>query len=306
MSLTSFISQPEIRAGFRAALTKQPPFNPDKPMLAPPLTTNYALVGTAFDYLLRFYLERINPNTKTQPWVAGLGVVFIEDRETRELAKDVFKDAEEHHKAYLQNGVLTDELISASLRLACLDGSARGGSERFNKDGLINLDKRDIEDLRQLMSIIPEQDFKAQKDCYLNPTFGSASRFVGGADADIVIDDKIIDIKTTKNLKLEPRHVHQLVGYYILLSLGGINVKDNSDFDYLREVSEINHLGIYFSRHGYLHTIKIEYLIAPDSLTDFVKWFIRSACSTREEIFDYCSNFSGQPSKELLDELTSE
>lgn len=306
MSLTSFISQPEIRDGFRAALTKQPPFKPDKAMLAPPLTTNYALVGTAFDYLLRFYLERLNPNTKTQGWVAGLGVLFIEDEQIRKLAKEIFKDAEKHHEAYLQNGVLTDELISASLRLACLDGSARGGSERFNKDGLTNLDEIDISDLRRLMSIIPEQDFKAQKACHLNPTFGVALRLVGGGDADIVIDDKIIDIKTTKNLKLEPKHIHQLVGYYTLLSLGGMDVKRGNNFHYLDEVSEINNLCIYFSRHGYLHTIKTSDLIAPGSLSDFVKWFIKSACNTQKEFSEYYSNFRGQPAKELLDEVKGE
>lgn len=306
MSLTSFISQPEIRDGFRAALTKQPPFKPDKPMIAPPLTANYALVGTAFDYLLRFYLERLNPNTKTQSWVAGLGVLFIEDNQTRELAEETFRDAEKHHRAYLQDGVLTDELISASLRLACLDGSARGGNERFNKDELRNLDERDIADLRELMSIVPEQDFKAQKACHLNPTFGFASRLVGGGDADIVIDDKIIDIKTTKNLKLEPRHIHQLVGYYILLSLGGVDVKRGNNFHYLDEISEINNLCIYFSRHGYLHIIKTSDLIAPESFSNFVKWFIKSACPAQKELFDYCSNFRGQSAKELLDELKSE
>ncbi|MDQ4123240.1 MAG: hypothetical protein M3209_17525 [Acidobacteriota bacterium] len=303
MSLISFISQPEIRAGFRAALTKQPPFMPDKPMLAPPLTTNYALVGTAFDYLLRFYLERINPNTKTQAWVAGIGILFIEDRETREMAKDVFKDAEKHHQAYLQNGILTDELISASLRLACLDGSARGGNARFNKDGLTHLEEGDIADLRQLMSIVPEQDFKAQKACHLNPTFGFASSLVGGGDADIVIDDKIIDIKTTKNLKLEPKHIHQLVGYYILLSLGGVNLKRSSNINYLDEISDINHLGIYFSRHGYLHKFKTKDLIAPEALSGFVKWFIKSACPTKKELLDYCKKLHGQTAKQLLDEI---
>jgi hypothetical protein len=306
MSLTSFISQPEIRDGFRAALTKQPPFKPDKPMLAPPLTTNYALVGTAFDYLLRFYLERLNPNTKTQGWVAGLGVLFIEDEQTRKLAKETFRDAEKHHQAYLRDGILTDELISASLHLACLDGSARGGSERFDKDGLTNLDERDIADLRQLISVIPEQDFKVQKASHLNPTFGFASRLVGGGDADIIIDDKIIEIKTTKNLKLEPKHIHQLVGYYILLSLGGLDVKGGNNFHYLDEISEINNLSIYFSRHGYLHIIKTKDLIASESLSDFVKWFIKSACSNRKELSDYCSNFRGQTAKELLDEVKGE
>lgn len=305
MNLTSFISQPEIRDGFRSVLVKQPPFKPDKPILAPPLTMNYALVGTAFDYLLRFYLERINPSTKTRAWVAEFSAGFIEDDQTRELALKSLEDAHQHHQIYLQNGVLSDELISASLRLACLDGSARGGDNRFNKDGLTNLDERDFTDLRQLMSLVQEQDFKAQKACHLNPTFGYASRLIG-ADADIVIDDKIIDIKTTKNLKLEPRHIDQLVGYYVLLSLGGMDVKGGSNFHYLDKISGINNLCIYFSRQGYLHTIKTNDLIVPESLSDFIKWFIQSACSNTQEIVDYCSSFHGQTAKQLLDDITVE
>ena len=41
-----------------------------KEMAAPPLTENFSLVGTAFDYLLRFYIERQNPKAVTRKWVA--------------------------------------------------------------------------------------------------------------------------------------------------------------------------------------------------------------------------------------------
>ena len=305
MSLTSFIDQPEIRRVFRTSIAKQPPLDSNKPMLAPPLTTNYALVGTAFDYLLRFYLERINPGTKTKRWVAGNGILFIEDKQTRELAKKTFEEAQRLYQIYLQDGALSDDLISSSLHLACLDASFRSGGERFNKDGLIYLDERDIEDLKQLMSLVKEQNFKAQRACFLNPTFGYASRMVSGADADIIIDDKIIDIKTTKNLKLEPKYLHQIVGYYILLSLGGIDIKREEICNYIAEISEINDLCIYFSRHGYLHTIKTDDLIAPASLSDFVKWFIKSCCSSEEELLDYCNMFGGNSAKQLKDDISN-
>ena len=47
-------------------------FEKTHPLLAPPKTTNSRLVGVAFDYLLRFYLERLNglPYDRENQWVA--------------------------------------------------------------------------------------------------------------------------------------------------------------------------------------------------------------------------------------------
>ena len=50
--------------------------------------------------------------------------------------------------------------------------------------------------------------FKSEK-CYLNPTFGDASNLVGGADADIILDDMLIDIKTTKAISFTQEHYNQ-------------------------------------------------------------------------------------------------
>jgi len=69
------------------------------------------------------------------------------------------------------------------------------------------------------MSLVREGDFFSRKACYLNPTFGSTH-----SNADLLIDDRLIEIKTVKNLVLDRRHLHQLVQYYILLSLEGVDV----------------------------------------------------------------------------------
>jgi hypothetical protein len=59
MSLTTFLEQnSDVRAQFLAHF-KKPDFTLKLPILAPPLTESYGLVGTAFDYLLRFYLEKL-------------------------------------------------------------------------------------------------------------------------------------------------------------------------------------------------------------------------------------------------------
>lgn len=88
--------------------------------------------------------------------------------------------------------------------------------------------------------------FSPKKKIILNPTFGEGSTLVGGADADLIIDNTLIDIKTTKDLKISRPIFNQLIGYYLIYLIGGIdNHKDVN----------IENLGIYFSRYNVLWTI---------------------------------------------------
>ena len=73
MSLTSFLRNKDVQERFRQEFRK-PKFTAKKDLLAPPLTKHYSLVGTAFDYLLRFYVERLNPNAITKKWVAEFAI----------------------------------------------------------------------------------------------------------------------------------------------------------------------------------------------------------------------------------------
>ena len=71
-----------------------------------------------------------------------------------------------------------------------------------------------------------------------NPYFaGSAA--IGGADADLIIDHQLIEIKTTIKPTLRREWVWQLIGYLLL------------DWD---DTHEISGLGVYSSRHGALVT----------------------------------------------------
>ncbi len=70
----------------------------------------------------------------------------------------------------------------------------------------------------------------------LNPTFlGSA--YVGGADADLVVDGCLIDIKTSTFPQIKAEYLHQLAGYLLL------------DFD---DKLHIDAVGIYMARQGEL------------------------------------------------------
>ena len=76
MSLSTFLTDKEVKARFLQFFSK-PHFRVKVPplsqivLLAEPQTEHYALVGTAFDYLMRFHLERLNSsNVVTGRWVA--------------------------------------------------------------------------------------------------------------------------------------------------------------------------------------------------------------------------------------------
>src|SRR5688500_13424519 len=95
MSLTSYIHRKDVRPRFREAIPK-PRFRCEAPMKAPPRTKNYARVGAAADYLIRFYSEHLNPGAVARPWVAEKGLEKIPDGwPTRDDARRRFEAAKE-------------------------------------------------------------------------------------------------------------------------------------------------------------------------------------------------------------------
>jgi hypothetical protein len=92
MSLLSFVKQPDVKAkikSFRPKTTKV-----SVPIKVSPRSKRYTLVGTAFDYLLRFEIQRLAPHAIARPWVAEHAPDCIwrgDEKETsfyRHLAKD--------------------------------------------------------------------------------------------------------------------------------------------------------------------------------------------------------------------------
>lgn len=118
-----------------------------KKILAPPLTTSYSLVGTAFDYLLRFYLKYLNPKAITSSWVAESSLKYLElrlekiiERKSSEdiiimpLIKNWYKEgkkiiskAKNNYTLFLKSGQITDSLIKSTLLLSKLDFIFRAG-----------------------------------------------------------------------------------------------------------------------------------------------------------------------------------
>lgn len=287
MSLTTFLKNRQIKEEFNRQFPK-PRFILKKEILAPPITKHYSLVGTAFDYLMRFYLKYLNPNAITRKWVAehsissplspllrkvvldgdtGKVISFTKTDLTRK-AKQIIEQAKMVYSNYLSSGEITDKLIESALFLAQLDPIIRA---RIIDKNIGTVFKEDVEDLRNLISIVDQKTFKAKKLCILNPTFGEGSKLVGGADADLFIDETLIEIKTTKTLKISREHFNQLIGYYVLFKIGGI---DNAPY-----TPKIERVGIYYSRYGELYAIPIRTVADEETLQLFIQWFKERANS---------------------------
>lgn len=301
-SLLSFIRIPEVNKKFNETFPK-PSFKYDPKIIAPPLTNNYSLVGTAFDYLMRFYLKYLNPEAIESSWVAEHGVGILKLFELARVAENgeellkmlesifgnkllinIEKDAIEkidsiiqHVKTafteYLQTGNMKDELIELIINLAKIDLIIRVGIIEPTI-GVVN--KNDIEDLRKLVSIVDQNKFKSKKICVLNPTFGEGSILVGGADSDLLLDNTLIDIKTVKSLEFEKRSYNQLIGYYILYTVGGIDYAPSA---------LIENVGIYYSRYAILHTIPVKTFTDNPNFPQFREWFINKAKEVTSSTF---------------------
>ena len=108
-----------------------------------------------------------------------------------------------------------------------------------------------------------QQEMLAATSVVLNPNFGMSSAQLGGADADLILDGRLIDVKTKTNASVDVVDLWQLLGYAF---------SDCNDEYRIREV------GIYFSRHGLQVAWSLDALMelmagAPKNLTDLRKRF---------------------------------
>jgi len=96
-----------------------------------------------------------------------------------------------------------------------------------------------VDDVRDMAWLFHDQVARAGlagRPTILNPTFAGSSD-MSGADADLIVDGCLIEIKSTIQASLRDPVLHQLLGYVLL--------------DYADEFG-VRSVGIYLARHGVL------------------------------------------------------
>lgn len=238
MSLTTWVRHPDVR-GWLDEIT--PAFQHHVPgaRLVDRVGGNAWLIGMATDYAIRFELKRREPNARTEPLVAHVAYVHARARLPRrviEECKRVFRDVE--------NWPSLEPITRAQrcLQLGQLDVIVRAGIRRFSVKQFLLPDASDVGQICALLDVVPFR-FLLDDLIYLNPSFGAQSALVGGADADLICGDRLIDIKTYGDMTVRREDARQLLGYFMLsqwhMEAGGY-------------LPPIRHAFIYFARHAKL------------------------------------------------------
>ena len=218
---TSFVEMPDVRAKIKPLRPKQPR-KLNALIRVEPRSKRYTLVGTAFDYLLRFELERRAPHAISKPWVAEAAPDIIwRKTDTGSIGMDLLMDAEpeqhlhpeevaERMRTLLENAKVAvaaylklkapsigeqAEIAAHAIRLGKLEPVLRASKL---DPAFQEASAEDVQDLLDLLAIVPFSDLLHDKVLLLNPTFGQASSMVGGADGDLIAGDLLVDFKTTK------------------------------------------------------------------------------------------------------------
>lgn len=267
-----------------------PKFNFKGKILAAPRTKNYALVGRTFDYVFCWNMERINQRVlrtgtkglwlrcsrvidkidslcELEDYPEWFPAIYLCDKIQKILAK-----SEELRLKFKKNGKIDDDLLNIAWSLAQLDAIDQG-ADFYGGDweglvqafiGLGDVEEEDIGDLQNLISVTDWDIFKAKRICVVHPTLRAMV-----AVADLLIDDMIIEIKTTKNLRVNRDDFNQLVAYYLLL-------KSKGSRESPRKSRDVESLGIYYSRYGYLLKIDPKYLMKQSQVPSLIRWVERN------------------------------
>ena len=274
MSLTNFIKLPDVTARLKEAFPL-PTVKLDGPMLAKPRTRRHMMIGSAFNYLLKFYIE-MNHGLPRRYWIAEIPFCITQadmevepkfcpaEREPHitEYPESVahLEDARRNYRSYREHGTLRDGLIHSAIRLAQIDSLYRAHMPPKHP----SIDRDDVEDLRRLLDVAVDTGYFTRGRITTNQNFAMSLSPVGGADADLFMDGLIVDIKTTMTLKLTRRHYNSVIGYYILDMLAN------------QGKSKFEGVGIYYSRYGILHIVKKKEFA--DGMTkEFLDWFVERA-----------------------------
>jgi len=158
-------------------------------------------------------------------------------------------------------------------------------------------DDGDIIDCIQLIETLNSSEALTGDEVYLNPVFGTASQLVKGADADVILDGTLVDVKVTKKSTFKADYWRQLVGYMTLADIHAtlhkegvyeeLEFGDNRDWESLPEITEFS---VYFARHGELVTHPAEVVYDTDHYPEFRSWFVDTALSEYSLVGDPTKN----------------
>jgi hypothetical protein len=217
-----------------------------------PQFTDPNLLGAAVDLMLALLVERRNPQFRfDRP------AVTLPDRRTR---------AGKAIRAYMSGGEVSDEFLNLLIRC--------GARRQRSFSQLPTIRKpRPSDDLRVALRRVHDSasrfDWTVRQFLYRG--FLTSSTLLS-AEADLILDSTLVEVKTVKDIKHHQEHTSQLLAYYLVSQAPVVKQRD----------FRIDHLGIYYSRQGQFLKCPVSHLIrfpvarlkrcAFDYLVEFQFW----------------------------------
>lgn len=277
----------------------------------------HKLIGSAFEFLCELLLYR-RCDEIVQPWRGGWGdsklrwrgdelpQIFVEKfdgmrwedyegvsnrREWEEMNEDLHdwrgrrsaikwtKDEELSKLAeqYVRTGMNTKGVVRAAL----IDA---GWRPKETVHSWINRDAFEedvLEEMESLFELLRQQRWTDGETVFHRPTFGNHQTILAG-EGDFMIDDLLVDIKTTEDRTFTKAFWRQVLMYYVLTDVQRV-LHDVEGRTYSREPYEgkypkINRVGIYFARYGDLETVNMKELINDrEQYKKFRAWIVDRA-----------------------------
>lgn len=224
-------------------------------------TSKYAeQIDIAFSYLFRFKMEQINETegeNSPESWTAYKELKKL-TLNSREEAEQRFELAVKHFEEFVKNGIVSKELFESCLFIGQLDLISTTGSVPRNF-GEINKDQ--INELRAIYEKVSWEQFKNDKSCVLNPSFGGILPDLEG-NGDIIIGDTLIDINCSNSFSIHRFNLNRLISFYLL------NLLYSSENE-----KKINKIGIYFARADFLWEMDMKQFHPIRDLYDYADEF---------------------------------
>jgi hypothetical protein len=279
--LSDFVKRPAIREAFKtyALRPKMPEEHRGAPLLVPPRKDQAGFIGTAFDYMARFVIARDLTNglrdasyhvdVHDTGWVAEQSLAMMAGDFRWRRAVPRWTKIVEHAKILQDDFVAGRETSLVKVARCCqclgaLDLLARIGY--FKADFWPTDDATD--ELIQLSSLLdPVAMLQPRRICVLNPCFPQAAD-IGGADCDVKVDGRMLEIKTTQEMGISSEHLRQVSGYAVLQSRGGCSLGGDVVHD-----EPPDEVGIYFSRFGRMVSFRLGELFPDGGFDRFADAF---------------------------------
>jgi len=217
---------------------------------------DFGAVGTAYDYCLRLALIRTHDLAMEEvPLFSGI-THYLESYRADRNVRGLMEKQQEAILDYLDFNLSdASKLLEACLFLSKFDAEYRSGQLIFD----FTVKSQDVAELAQIVDG-SRLDWAMGRNVSLGPDFsisGSVEQIC--ADGDLVVDDMLVDIKTSARLDLKAS-IRQLISYRALNLLA-------------RNPQPIESVGVYYPRFDFFLCIPINDLQNPSQQKALVSHF---------------------------------